>query len=72
MGVAGLGALENHCLPPLIESLGVKVWGSLAIYAHHITGGLTVELEMPVVIWLAAAALSWRDFHPPQKGLKKP
>lgn len=40
----------------------VKIWGTATIYAHHVLGGLTVELELPVLLWLAAVALSWRDF----------
>ncbi len=43
--------------------LAVKLWGTLTIYAHHILGGLTVELELPFLLWLLAVGLSWREFR---------
>ncbi len=47
--------------------LAAKIWGTATIYAHHIFGGLTVELELPFLLWVAAVALSWRDFRRPSR-----
>ena len=47
-----------------IAIFATKLWGTFAIYAHGVFGGLTVELEIPFLLWLAAVALSWRDFRP--------
>ena len=41
----------------------VKIWGTLAIYAHGLFGGLTVQLEGPLLLWLAALGLCWPDLR---------
>jgi hypothetical protein len=53
-------------LPGLLVAL-VKILGTLTIYAHGIFGGLTVELELPLLIWILAVALSWREYSPIRK-----
>ncbi len=45
-----------------VAVFATKIWGTLTLYAHGILSGLTVELELPVLLWLVAMALSWQDF----------